>query len=420
MSGHELVVRWGDAEVGRVTLDADGRFRFRYAESWLDNRAASAISLSLPLRKDEYAEGPGHWFFANLLPEAGARQAVCARLGISETNDFALLRAIGGECAGALAIVDPARTIRDDDNAYELLEDHRLQQIVQRDGIVPLLVGGETTRLSLAGAQDKLPVARLDARLQLPLRGAPSTHILKLPHLRYAHLPVNEAFIMGLAAKIGFDVAKVELVATSPSCLLVERYDRRVSDDPWPAVRLHQEDLCQAFGLPGSQKYEQEGGPTLAGIIELVRASVSDPIVDVRRLLEWQAFNVVVGNADGHGKNLALLYASSRELRLAPFYDLLSTMQYDGIDRRLAMSVGGRRQAPELHRAQWETLAAEVQIRARVVIEIVADVADRCVAALPSWTDDFGAAYGEQPILQTLPTFIRSSAARVARQVQAK
>ena len=122
------------------------------------------------------ADGRGHAFFANLLPEGAVREAICARLGISRDNDLALLRAIGGECAGALSVVaagaEPATQRRP---TYELLEDRRLQAFVDGKRTLPLLAGGPSTRLSLAGAQDKLPVAILDGRIHLPVGDAPST-----------------------------------------------------------------------------------------------------------------------------------------------------------------------------------------------------------------------------------------------------
>ena len=44
-----------------------------------------------------------HAFFVNLLPEGRVREAVARQLGLSATNDFGLLEAVGGECAGAHA-----------------------------------------------------------------------------------------------------------------------------------------------------------------------------------------------------------------------------------------------------------------------------------------------------------------------------
>ena len=419
MPADQLDVRFGARRVGGLDVSDPQRMVLTYDATWLGREDAFPISLSLPLRADPFVGGAAHQFFANLLPEGMARQAVCNRLGISVDNDAALLRAIGGECAGALSVVEVGRAGRRiADDSYERLTDARLARLAGDGDVVPLLLAGPPTRLSLAGAQDKLPVAVFDGDLYLPLAGAPSTHILKLPNPRYHHLPLNEAFVMGLAAQIGIETASTDLVTgTDPPSLLVERYDRRRATDDGEIQRLHQEDLCQALGLPPLRKYEQEGGPSFAAAASLVRDHVSSPIVDVRRLLEWQAFNVVAGNSDGHGKNLALLY-DGPTLRLAPFYDFLSTRQYPGLDRRLAMSVGGRRDATELHRAQWEQLARDAGIGPRLVVETVGAVAERCLDALAAWTKEFRHRHGNRAILQTLPSWIGKSARKTVRNLR--
>lgn len=316
---------------------------------------------------------------------------------------------------------DDADDTDDTDDAYELLEDRRLQRLVD-DDVIPLLVGGAPTRLSLAGAQDKLPVALFDGRIHLPLTGAASTHILKLPNKRYAHLPLNEAFVMGLSQRIGFETAAVDVVTrTDPPSLLVERYDRRVSSSgpsSGSIKRLHQEDLCQALGLPARRKYEQEGGPSLAAALHLVRDHVVQPLIDIQRLIAWQAFNVVVGNCDGHAKNLAILYGGQGS-SLAPFYDLVSTRHYPSLDRRLAMAVGGRREPTELHRAQWEQFARDAGIGGKLVVDAVRIVAESCLDALPAWTKEYRDRYGRRAILQTLPAWITKSARKVLRNVAA-
>jgi serine/threonine-protein kinase HipA len=414
-----LEVRFGAIVVGSVRVDDEGRFCFAYDPTWCTREIRFPVSLTLPISSHDYVGGPAHAFFANLLPEGGARQAICARLGISPDNDFALLQAIGGECAGALSLIDPARPPVDpDDFGYEELQHKRLQSLVADDA-TPLLIGGSTTRLSLAGAQDKLPVALLDGKLHLPLHEAPSTHILKLPNPRYPHLPANEAFALGLARHLGFEVVRAELfTATDPPCLLVTRYDRIPSEDPWPVRRLHQEDLCQATGLPPTRKYEAEGGPTLAKAVTVIRDNVGRPLVDVLRVIEWQAYNIVLGNSDGHAKNLSIVYADDG-VKLAPFYDLVSTREYKRLDRKLAMGVGGRQNPDEIGRAEWIALSRELRIGERVVLDRVGDVAQRSLDSLAGWTREFRDAHGKQPILQTLPAAITRRARRVLRALGA-
>jgi len=411
-----LYAHYETALVGELWLAEHGAFCFRYAATWLEDERAFPISLTLPLPRREFHDGPAHTFFSNLLPEGAVRTAVCRRLGISESNDFALLRAIGGECAGALTIGSNARLPEQAVPTYERLTKKRLQRLLDDDELVPLLVGGPSTRLSLAGAQDKLPVALVDGELHLPLEGAPSTHILKLPNRRYAHLPINEAFVMGLARRIGMQVADVELdVELSPPCLLVARYDRRPSSSG--TIRLHQEDYCQALGFPSSRKYEQEDGPTFAAIAELTRSRLTRPLVDVNRLLEWQVFNVLAGNSDGHGKNLSVLYERQQAV-VAPFYDIVATRQYAKLDRKLALGIGGRRDPDQLQRDQWEQFARDVSVAPRLVIGIVERLSQQVRDELPAWVAEFRDRHGRQSILQTLPGSIDKRARSTLRRLR--
>lgn len=414
-----LEVRYGSRRVAALRADDSQRFCFRYLDEWLTAKDSFPVSVTLPLVSEETVGGPAHAFFANLLPEGLVRQAVCRRLGISPSNDVELLRAIGGECAGALSIVDANAPLEQPEAEYEELDRARLQQLAEGDDrVVPLLIGGAETRLSLAGTQDKVPVAILDGKIHLPLKGSPSTHILKLPNPRYAHLPQNEAFVLGLASRAGLECADCELTnVTKPQSLLVERYDRRRTDHPWSVRRLHQEDVCQALGLLPGQKYEQEGGPTLVQAVGLVRTSVAEPLRDVPRLLEWQTFNAAAGNADGHGKNLSILYDDAGA-RLAPFYDLVSTREYSSLDRLLAMSIGGRRNADELTYQQWASLAVDLDMRDRVVLDLVGRTLERIARALPTFAKEFRGKYGAVPVLETLPARIERQLRRLRRAME--
>lgn len=416
----DLEVRYGARRVGILRADEERRFVFRYIEDWLRAPDAFPVSIMLPLQPNETVGGGAHAFFANLLPEGGVRHAVCRRLGISEGNDMELLRAIGGECAGALSIVTSSVSLEEPEPEYEELSVQRLQQLASDDDrVVPLLIGGPQTRLSLAGAQDKIPVAVLNGNIHLPLNGSPSTHILKLPNARYPHLPQNEAFILGLARHCELDAVRADVLRTTkPHSLLVERYDRRRSESRWPATRVHQEDFCQALGLLPAQKYEQEGGPTLVQSVAVVRAHASEPLRDLQRLLRWQVFNAAVGNADGHGKNLSILYGDDGP-RLAPFYDLVSTREYSSLDRLMAMSVGGRRNADELGIEQWAALADHLDMRDRAVIQLVRATLEMLRAHLGGWVAEFRQTYGRLPVLQTLPPRIERQIRRLERALEA-
>jgi serine/threonine-protein kinase HipA len=253
-------------------------------------------------------------FFAGLLPEAEPRDRIASILGVSGGNDFAILERIGGDCAGAVSLFpeDISWTASRTGN-LRWLDEADLASLVERLPRQPLLAGEVGLRLSLAGAQIKLPVvlaedgATAGVRMALPLDGTPSTHILKPEPMRFPGLVANEAWCMALAREVGLRVAESQqrIIGKTP-CLIVKRYDRAVSADG-RVERLHQEDFCQALGFPASRKYQQEGGPSLKDCFNLIREWSSVPVIDIRDFLDGVILAALTGNADAHSKNFSFL-----------------------------------------------------------------------------------------------------------------
>ena len=222
----------------------------------------------------------------------------------------------------------------------------------------PLLAGDGGLRLSLAGAQSKVPVVLVDGAVALPVHGQPTTHILKPPIQRFAGTTENEAFVMRLAAAVGLDVASVEArVVRDRTFLLVERYDRSV-DSEGGVRRVHQEDFCQALAFAPERKYASEGGPTLKDCFALLRRIAMRPAVDVLKLLDAVIFNLIAGNADAHGKNFSILHDEPGP-RLAPLYDLLATVAYPQLSPGLAMKIGKRSTLGTMNIRGWARFAAD-------------------------------------------------------------
>jgi serine/threonine-protein kinase HipA len=360
-------------KVGLVTAD-ESRFTFAYDSSWLHAQASFAISLSLPLVAGAQTGPAAHSFFANLLPEGRIRALVARRLGVSEDNDFALLSALGGECAGAMVVATAAP--KPAKYAWRPLDSDELERLSAGGAAFAEAVAGGGVRLSLAGAQDKLPVKLDGGRLYLPLGSSPSSHILKFASKDFKHMPTNEAFISALARACGLPaVATERLTIGKNQHLLVARYDRVVREDG-TIIRLHQEDMCQALGLPPGRKYQEEGGPSFEQCFRTVADASVEPALDTRALLHWLVFNTVVGNADAHAKNLSLLRSRDGRVRLAPFYDLLSTAVYPGIATKLAMTIGGNDDPGHIRGRDWRRLAESVGVGPAFMIEIVRNLAE--------------------------------------------
>lgn len=375
MRKSSLNVYVDNQNVGVILVDSNSRMSFSYSTRWLKNPQGYPISISLPLTPDTFPPEKAHAFFANLLPEGLLRTHLAKNLGISVGNDFELLSRIGGECAGALWIgagVPPPSGKQ----CYQTISEAELYKLIMTSGVYSSFVGTGKARLSLAGAQDKLPVLVKDDKVLLPLYWAPSTHILKFPNRDYKDLPANEVLMTSLANHIGLHAVQARFyrVRDIETCL-VSRYDRiEIADGV--RRRLHQEDICQAMGLPSSKKYEIEGGPTFSQCYQFVRDVSTEPIIDCDQLLKWLVFNLLIGNADAHGKNLSLLYHVNGNIRLAPFYDLVSTLSYTNLSRDLAMKIGSRSDPGQIGPRQFDTLAEECGIRPAWLRALVLDMAD--------------------------------------------
>jgi len=368
--------------VGQLIQDNHGEMVFDYAESWLNNPDAIPLSHSLPLQKMRFTRKQCRAFFAGLLPEESKRELIAKNLGISAKNDFTMLEQIGGECAGAVTFVPAGTALPEKNYSYRELSEKELASILKELPRRPLLAGDEGIRLSLAGAQDKIPIYLANGEISLPLGGAPSTHILKPANQHFEGVVFNEAFCMRLANAVGLLVAKVETgKAENIDYLLVERYDRMFVTTTPPGTthieRMHQEDFCQAMGIVSENKYQAEGGPSLKQCFDLLREVSSAPVIDLQQLLDDVIFNYLIGNNDAHGKNFSLVYfeVEDQERRLSPYYDLLSTTYYPDLSKKMAMKIGGEYLSSKISPKHFEQLAEDAGLAKPIVRQRVPELA---------------------------------------------
>jgi serine/threonine-protein kinase HipA len=291
------------------------------------------------------------------LPEGLAREVIERSLRVSPGNDFALLAAIGGDCAGAVAFLPPGS--KPPAAGERRLTDAELAALLADLPRHPPVPGGERARLSLTGAQHKLPVVRDAGGWALPL-DRPSTHIAKVAIRGFDGSVANEALCLATLARLGIEAAPAApLRLGDVEVLMVERYDRLTVEGV--TTRVHQEDACQALGVVPSRKYEREGGPGHADLVRLIRRSSTRAGADTLQLLDLIFANLLLGNADAHGKNVALLRGADGP-RLAPAYDIVCTAAYEGLDDRMAMRIGGEYRPAGLRERHWRRLAEEIGV----------------------------------------------------------
>ncbi len=372
-----LHVWWDGVLVGQLTQSRYGELEFSYADAWLRDESAQPLCVSLPKRDEAFSRRECRPFFGGLLPEESQRHAAARALGVSSGNDFALLEGLGGDVAGALQLLVPGESpgVPDVGRQPAPLDEAGLISVLDSLPTRPLLAGEKGPRLSLAGAQSKLPVVLVNGAIALPVPGQPTTHILKQPNERFPGTTENEAFVMRLAADSGLDVASVEpRVVGGREFLLVERYDRSPDGDG-VIRRVHQEDFCQALGVLPELKYADEGGPALEDCFALLRRVCARPAVDLLKLLDAVIFNLMVGNADAHGKNFSILH-DRRGVRLAPLYDLLSTVFWPELAPRLAMKIGNSAALEDLDAGDWATFASGASLGWPLVRRRVAELSE--------------------------------------------
>jgi serine/threonine-protein kinase HipA len=298
---------------------------------------------------------------------------------------------------------------------YVELREEELQRVIEELPRRPLLAGERGIRLSLAGAQGKLPVMMEGDRVFVPHGGAASTHILKPAIPGIEDSVRNEAFCMALAARAGLPVPASRVRPGEHAIYVVERFDRKRGPDGG-VTRLHQEDFCQALGRLPEVKYEAEGGPSLAECFALVARESVSPAVDRKALLAWVIFNALVQNADAHAKNLSVLH-SPEGVRLAPFYDLLCTGAYPDLAEKLAMKVGGEGRPGGIRRRHWERFAADVGIAPRLVLRTVRALARALPDAAAEVASLHARSRGAAPVVDRVVGIVRERCAQAEREL---
>ncbi|MGE5281086.1 MAG: HipA domain-containing protein [Chloroflexota bacterium] len=358
--------------VGTLEQGSGTDYAFAYAPETVAAAGEGAIVLShsLPVRGEPFDPIATRTFFEGLLPEGSRREEIARELRISPNDSYRLLEEIGHDCAGAVVVLPAGSSPRSSGGSVDWLGDEELASMVEELPRRPLGIKRREgrMRLSLAGVQRKLTLIRSGSgAFGRPGADAPSTHLIKPQYDgEYPDLAYNEMFCMRVAACVGLPVAEtgLELIGDRP-CLISRRFDR--STDGATTVRLHQEDLCQALGVPTNLKYQHDLGPGFRRFRELLREIGRG--ADVRTMVRAATLNFVLGNSDAHGKNFAILFAELGR-QLAPLYDVVSTAVYELPDD-LAMAIGGNYEPETVRLADWLDMSADCDLAPEPFLALV-------------------------------------------------
>ena len=397
----ELVVLLDGEPVGVVRQHSSGDLTLSYEQAWRDRPDAYPVSLSMLLTKEEHPDAMVRPYLEGLLPDnTDVLEHWAREFHVSPRNAFALLRHTGADCAGAVQLIPPNEldSIMDERSEIEWITEAemgaRLRDLVEHHGTGRL--AGDRGHFSLAGAQPKTAFICDGERWGIPSGAIPTTHILKPPAQRDLDgFDINEHFCLKLAQQVGLTVAESTVRHfDSEAAIVLARYDRRRLRDG-RLVRLHQEDVCQSLAVPPLNRYESDGGPGAPAIIQLLANEADDPDLDVGAFVDALALNWVIAGTDGHAKNYSVMIGPG-SVRLAPLYDLISTLPYpDWIQYRrakLAMRVDREYHVWKIRPRHWQALANRSDLDPDPLLERVHEL----VAAIPDAVTRTGAAVREE------------------------
>jgi serine/threonine-protein kinase HipA len=439
----QLFISHDGEPVGRIERTGS-HWTLVYDDSWVRSPAAFPLSPHFPLRleafDDQAEDGLVEKYFDNLLPEGDARERLARRLNAGSIDAFDLLSRFGRETAGAITISDQPHAVSNDE-AYRPLSPQELGERIT----AMRTEGGSllrASRMSLAGAQDKLavrfegPFADLLASAHAPLvkaaqamlepeDQAPTTHILKPePPVvrRLEHAAVNELFCMWLARAIGLEVPLAHLLHLRPHeddpiewVYAVQRFDRRATTDGH-VRRLHQIDFLQLRNeWPSTAaKYESSGGARMPLLFSLAARYATIPAVSLNRLLNQRLLHFLVGNSDAHWKNHSLLW-NAGHWDVSPTYDVVCTVAYRWLDTAPAMTIGGCKDEDRIGAEHFRDFHAECLAPHGVKVQAVRTQLKKLAGAVTAQAEELHAQLAPE-VGDDNATFLREAVLPVIRR----
>lgn len=385
--------------VGYLNKAPGGAIDFRYDPTWLGWGNAIPVSLSLPLREDAYKGEPVVAVFENLLPDASnLRKMVAAKVGADGTDAYSLLSRIGRDCVGALQFIpDDAGEVTDTAGiAGEVIGDQAIENLLKNLSRAPLgLNEDEAFRISVAGAQEKTALLWHEGKWLKPHGTTPTTHIFKTRigtlqnGIDLSNSIENEYYCLKLLGAFGLPVNVAEIhVFGETKALVIERFDRQMTKDG-RLLRIPQEDFCQALSCPPTRKYQNEGGPGMADILDRLKAS-DTPAEDQKNFLKAQILFWLIGATDGHAKNFSVFLGAGGTFSLTPFYDVLTAQpsldarQIERKQMKLAMCAGDGRhyRIDELQGRHFVQTTERAGLPGALATEALAEVAKAADGAM--------------------------------------
>lgn len=414
-------------KLGSVTFRSN-RLSFRYTETWQASSAAFPLSVSMPLAQREHPHEIIEAYLWGLLPD---NNAVLEQWGkkfqVSSRNVFRLLEHVGEDCAGSIQFIPEEREGELLEQAYTaevtwLTEDElseRIELVLANHGTQRMAT--DQGQFSLAGARPKIALYQSpeSGAWGIPRGQTPTTHILKPASAHFPGYAENEHFCLSLADALGISTASSSVIHSGEIPVIVlRRYDRFLRDSQF--LRIHQEDFCQALAVYPHLKYQSEGGPAVADIAQVIWDFSSAAHQDILTFADALILNFLIAGTDAHAKNYSLLLAQNGQVRLAPLYDIASTLPYpkdiSPHKAKLAMKIGSTYQLQRIEHRHWLLCAKQLRLPPHRLLERLKAMTVTLQSLAPRIANDLNDQGLNHPVIQTLAQDISARCALIASQ----
>jgi len=372
-NSEKLFVTYEKKVVGLLSYD-EGEFCFSYNKDWTESKKSFPVNFNMPLSSSYYSGDIVKNFFSGLLPEGGMLGAISHREHLSEGNTFGLIKAIGGDCSGALSIYDNTTINCPFESIKKELTLSDLDSYIENMDNFPLLSLGQDSRSLLAGVNQKFPVLIEEKKAYLLSGNLVSTHIIKPEPKNTQYLALNEFTCMSIAKNIGINVPNVDLViGENHISFMIQRYDR-ILDKNGRNRKIHQVDLGQACNIDPKLKYEHEGGASVGDCFKIMD---NHNINSKESIIEWIAYNFLISNYDAHSKNLSFLLRCNGDHKLAPHFDMVCMGAYPELSNMMSMSIGGEFVPENVSMHNWKELFKSAGIDENKGFDIIRNITER-------------------------------------------
>ena len=422
----ELVVLLAGRRVGLVSRNQKGRLTFTYDLAWSESRDAYPLSPTMPIAAAEHWSTAIETFIWGLLPDnEQVLERWARRFQVSAHNPFALIANVGEDCAGAVQFVRPERHEEVQGGGADRVDWLEEAEIADRLRLLredhsAWRLPSDTGQFSLAGAQPKTALLFENGRWGIPSGRLPTTHILKPPLGHFDGHAENEHACLALARALGMPAARSRVERFGGElAIVVERYDRLKFAER--VVRVHQVDMCQALAVLPVNKYQNEGGPGIGEIVDLLRTHSTQRGDDIQTFLDGIGLNWLIAGTDAHAKNYSLLLGGGPLVRLAPLYDVASILPYDEFHLpkvKLSMTIGGEYRLGGIGLRQWKALAKAVRIDESRLLDRLMDMARQVPDAIHDVREATRRDGLAQPVLEKLETRLVQRAQHCLRLLQ--